>query len=93
MPTAATAAPSPDPPWQSLYAGWKHSALLYFSALCSACVCALCAANEVKSSAAKVGYVYQSTGCDSFYWQRVGRKVGRRHTCSCFPVQQRMGWL
>ena len=33
-----------------------------------------CAAQEVKSGATKVGYVWQSLGCDSFYWQRAGRR-------------------
>ena len=33
------------------------------------------AANEVKNAATKLGYVWQSQGCDSFYWQRLGRKV------------------
>ena len=28
----------------------------------------------MKNSATKLGYVWQSTGCDSFHWQRVGRK-------------------
>ncbi|KAL4430759.1 hypothetical protein ABPG75_006015 [Micractinium tetrahymenae] len=32
-------------------------------------------AQEVKNSATRLGYVWQSTGCDSFYWQRVGRRV------------------
>ncbi|EFN59063.1 hypothetical protein CHLNCDRAFT_29505, partial [Chlorella variabilis] len=32
-------------------------------------------AAEVKNSATRLGYVWQSTGCDSFYWQRVGRKA------------------
>ena len=30
---------------------------------------------KVKDSAAKQMYVFQSCGCDSFYTQRVGRKV------------------
>jgi tRNA (guanine26-N2/guanine27-N2)-dimethyltransferase len=30
--------------------------------------------SESKNAAIKMGYVYQSQGCDSFYWQRVGRK-------------------
>ena len=32
-------------------------------------------AAEVKNAGTKMGYVYQSQGCDSFYWQRIGRKV------------------
>jgi tRNA (guanine26-N2/guanine27-N2)-dimethyltransferase len=32
-------------------------------------------ANEVKASATKQMYIYQSQGCESFYIQRVGRKV------------------
>lgn len=32
-------------------------------------------AQEVKNSATRLGYVWQSTGCDSFYWQRVGRRL------------------
>ncbi len=32
-------------------------------------------AAETKNTATKLGYVYQSQGCDSFYWQRVGRKI------------------
>ena len=30
----------------------------------------------VKDSATKLMHVYQSLGCDSFFMQRVGRKVG-----------------
>ena len=30
---------------------------------------------EVKDAATKLMYVYQSSGCDSFYTQAVGRKV------------------
>ncbi len=33
------------------------------------------AAAEVKNCATRLGYVWQSTGCDSFYWQRVGRRL------------------
>lgn len=36
------------------------------------------AAAEVKNCATRLGYVWQSTGCDSFYWQRV-RPLGHRH--------------
>ncbi len=32
-------------------------------------------AQEVKDSPSKLAYVFQSQGCDSFYFQRVGRKV------------------
>ncbi|KAL6773730.1 hypothetical protein ACKKBG_A22240 [Auxenochlorella protothecoides x Auxenochlorella symbiontica] len=32
-------------------------------------------ANEVKNSATRMGYVWQSQGCDSFYWQRMGRRL------------------
>ena len=32
-------------------------------------------AEKVKDSASKQMYVYQSSGCDSFYTQPVGRKV------------------
>lgn len=48
-------------------------------------------AAAVKDSPSKLAYVFQSTGCDAFYFQRVGRKVpqpsstsGRhtgRHAC------------
>lgn len=34
-----------------------------------------CPANEVKNSATRMGYVWQSQGCDSFYWQRMGRRL------------------
>ena len=30
----------------------------------------------VKDSGSKLMYVYQSQGCDSFFTQKVGRKVG-----------------
>ena len=33
-------------------------------------------AEKVKDSASKQMYVYQSSGCDSFFTQPVGRKVG-----------------
>lgn len=36
-------------------------------------------ASEVKDAAAKLLYVYQSSGCDSFYTQPVGRKVGEAY--------------
>jgi tRNA (guanine26-N2/guanine27-N2)-dimethyltransferase len=39
------------------------------------CVRVYTSAAEVKNAATKVGYVYQSQGCDSFYWQAVGRKT------------------
>lgn len=29
----------------------------------------------MKNCATRLGYLWQSTGCDSFYWQRVGRRV------------------
>jgi hypothetical protein len=32
-------------------------------------------AAAVKDSPSKLAYVFQSTGCDAFYFQRVGRKV------------------
>ncbi|PSC68820.1 putative tRNA (guanine(26)-N(2))-dimethyltransferase 2 isoform B [Micractinium conductrix] len=32
-------------------------------------------AAEVKNVATRLGYVWQSTGCDSFYWQAVGRRT------------------
>ncbi len=32
-------------------------------------------AAAVKDSPSKLAYVFQSQGCDSFYFQRVGRKV------------------
>ena len=32
-------------------------------------------AAQVKDAATKLMYVYQSSGCDSFYTQPVGRKV------------------
>ncbi|PRW58454.1 tRNA (guanine(26)-N(2))-dimethyltransferase 2 [Chlorella sorokiniana] len=32
-------------------------------------------AAEVKNCATRLGYVWQSTGCDSYYWQRVGRRL------------------
>eukprot|EP00887_Chlorella_sp_A99_P005640 scaffold1.g5640.t1 len=35
-------------------------------------------AAEVKAGATKLGYVWQSQGCDSFYWQRVGRRSQRQ---------------
>lgn len=31
----------------------------------------------MKNAATRLGYVWQSSGCDSFYWQRVGRKAVR----------------
>ena len=40
----------------------------------------LLAAAEVKNSATRLGYVWQSTGCDSFYWQRVGRRIAKGNT-------------
>lgn len=36
-------------------------------------------AEKVKDSATKQMYVYQSSGCDSFFTQPVGRKVGSFH--------------
>ena len=33
----------------------------------------------VKDAGSKLMYVYQSQGCDSFYTQRVGRKVSAQH--------------
>lgn len=36
-------------------------------------------AEKVKESATKQMYVYQSSGCDSFYTQRVARKVRHSH--------------
>jgi hypothetical protein len=29
----------------------------------------------VKNTATRLGYVWQSSGCDAFHWQRVGRKT------------------
>ena len=37
----------------------------------------------VKDAGSKLMYVYQSQGCDSFYTQRVGRKVSAQH----FPLE------
>lgn len=36
-------------------------------------------AEKVKDSATQQMYVYQSSGCDSFFTQPVGRKVGSPH--------------
>lgn len=38
----------------------------------------------VKDCGSKLMYVYQSQGCDSFYAQRVGRKVGPIHCILLF---------
>ncbi len=38
-------------------------------------------AEKVKDSATKQMYVYQSCGCDSFFTQPVGRKVGKFFQC------------
>lgn len=46
-----------------------------FPAATHPCSCPPCAAAEVKNTATRLGYVWQSTGCDSFYWQRVGRRL------------------
>lgn len=32
-------------------------------------------AAEVKNTATRLGYVWQSTGCDSYHWQKVGRRA------------------
>lgn len=29
----------------------------------------------MKNAGTRLGYVWQSTGCDSYYWQRVGRRL------------------
>lgn len=42
-------------------------------------------AAEVKNAATKVGHVYQSQGCDSFYWQRVGRKFVKGNSIKYQP--------
>jgi tRNA (guanine26-N2/guanine27-N2)-dimethyltransferase len=41
----------------------------------------------VKNTATRLGYVWQSTGCDNFYWQRVGRRVlkGNGNTVKYMP--------
>lgn len=41
--------------------------------------------NDVKESSTKQSYIYQSQGCDSFFLQKVGRKVRRyaRATTTC----------
>ena len=52
------------------------------------------AAAEVKNSATRLGYVWQSTGCDSFYWQRVGRKAvkGGGNSVKYMPGGRRASW-
>ena len=42
-----------------------------------ATTCPCAAAAEVKNSASKLAYLWQSTGCDTFTWQRVGRRIQR----------------
>lgn len=42
-------------------------------------------AAETKNAATKLGYVYQSQGCDSFYWQRVGRKMVKGNSMKFSP--------
>lgn len=42
-------------------------------------------AAECKNAALKIGYVYQSQGCDSFYWQRVGRKFTKGNSVKYGP--------
>jgi tRNA (guanine26-N2/guanine27-N2)-dimethyltransferase len=44
-----------------------------------------CAAQEVKDAALKKGYLYQSSGCDAFYWQKVGRKVQKGNSYKFGP--------
>lgn len=47
-------------------------------------------AAEVKNSALRMGYVWQSQGCDSFYWQRMGRTIpkgaGRKYAPGAGPA-------
>ena len=43
-------------------------------------------AAECKNAALKVGYVYQSQGCDSFYWERAGRKFTRGNSVKYGPA-------
>ena len=38
-----------------------------------------------KDAATKLGYVYQSQGCDAFYWQRVGRKIAKGNSMKYTP--------
>ena len=40
----------------------------------------------VKDSSSKLMYVYQSQGCDSFYPQKVGRKVCSHHLIAVVPL-------
>lgn len=42
-------------------------------------------AAEVKNCATRLGYVYQSTGCDSYYWQSVGRKFVKGNSVKYAP--------
>ncbi|KAK9806734.1 hypothetical protein WJX72_000916 [[Myrmecia] bisecta] len=44
-------------------------------------------AAAVKDSATKLAYVYQSTGCDSFFLQRVGRKSMKNKSVKHLPGQ------
>ena len=41
---------------------------------------------DVKDAATRLAYVYQSSGCDSFYLQQVGRKV------RTLPLSSRCTW-
>ena len=43
-------------------------------------------AAETKNTACKLGHVYQSQGCDSFYWQRVGRKTVKGNSVKFSPA-------
>lgn len=42
-------------------------------------------AAESKNTALKMGYVYQSNGCHSFYWQRVGRRFVKGNSSKYAP--------
>lgn len=65
-----------DVTWAGLWSTCLHPAQVFVRVYTSAAA--------VKDSPSKLAYVFQSQGCDAFYFQRVGRKVhtnGRHSRC------------
>lgn len=79
--------PSGDRAWAHVWAWCAQVLSLSIDFYVRIFVRVYSSAEKVKESATKQMYVYQSSGCDSFYTQRVARKV--RHNHHFFFCQQR----
>jgi tRNA G26 N,N-dimethylase Trm1 len=78
--------PSGDRAWAHVWAWCAQVLSLSIDFYVRIFVRVYSSAEKVKESATKQMYVYQSSGCDSFYTQRVARKV--RHNYHFFFCQQ-----